>query len=141
MRAENGNRVKVQFVGRLDDGTVFGETPAERPLEFTLGKDEIIPGFVEAVQGMEPGEEKTVQVAPEKGFGEYSPDRLLQFKRSQFTKREPLSVGMALTVEDSTGHEYAGRIDSFTDESVTLDMNHPLAGQRLEFEIRLQEVA
>ena len=141
MRAENGNRVKVQFVGRLGDGTVFGEAPAEKPLEFTLGKDGIIPGFVEAVQGMEPGQKKPVQVPPEKGFGEYSSDRLLQFQRSQFAKREPLSEGMELVVEDTTGREYAGRIDSFTDESVTLDMNHPLAGQPLEFEIRLQEVA
>jgi peptidylprolyl isomerase len=141
MRAENGNRVKVQFVGRLEDGTVFGESPLEKPLEFTLGKDQIIPGFVEAVRGMEPGQKKTVQVEPEDGFGTYDPEKLIQFQRSQFAKREPISRGMKIEVKDATGHQFVGQVNTITESSVTLDLNHPLAGQKLEFDIQLQEVA
>jgi peptidylprolyl isomerase len=141
MRAENGKRVKVQFTGRLEDGTVFLETTAEKPLEFTLGQEGIISGFVEAVNGMEPGQEKTVHVSPEKGFGKYDVDKLVSFKRGEFAESDPIKRGAEVLVKDVNGREYAGRIDSFTDESITLDMNHPLAGKELEFDIRLQEVA
>jgi len=140
MRAENGKRVKVQFVGRLEDGTVFGEGTAEKPLEFTLGKEAVIPGFAEAVRGMEPGQSKTVELPPEKGFGKYDPDKLILFKRRQFATREPISQGMEVPVKDTAGNEHLGRVDSFTDESVKLDLNHPLAGRPLKFEICLQEV-
>jgi len=141
MKVVNGNRVKVQFVGRLDDGTIFGECTVEKPLEFTLGEEAIIPGFVEAVQGMEPGQSKSVQVPPEKGFGVYDPDKKIAFKRERFTQREPISQGMEVAVKDTAGNEHLGRVDSVTDESVKLDMNHPLAGQQLKFDIRLLEVA
>jgi len=140
MRAENGKRVKVQFVGRLEDGAVFAEGTAEKPLEFTLGVGAIIPGFVEAVRGMTPGQRKTVEVPPEKGFGNYDPNMLIDFRRDKFAQREPISQGMEVTVEDPVGNSHTGRVDSFTDQSVKLDLNHPLAGQPLKFEIRLQEV-
>lgn len=141
MKAENGNKVKVQFVGRLEDGTVFGESPAGKPLEFTLGKDQIIPGFVEAVRGMEPGEEKRVEVDPEDGFGQYDPHKLINLKREMLAKNEPIEAGMKIAVEDTAGHQFVGRVNSFSDQSVTLDLNHPLAGERLKFEIQLQAVA
>ena len=141
MRAESGKRVKVQFVGQLEDGTVFIQTPSEKPLEFTLGNEGIIPGFTEALYGMEPGQSKSVQVPPEKGFGKYDPDKLINVKRNQFATREPISSGMEVVVEDVAGQKFTGRVDSYTDESVTLDMNHPLAGQPLKFDIRVQEVA
>lgn len=78
MKAENGKRVKVQFIGRLDDGTVFGEAPAEKPLDFTLGREGIIPGFNEALNGMEPGEKKTIHLSPEQGFGARDADKVAQ---------------------------------------------------------------
>jgi len=90
---------------------------------------------------MEPGQSKTVQVPPEKGFGQYDPKKLIQFNRRQFAGREPLSQGMEVLVKDTAGNDHVGRVESFTKESVKLDLNHPLAGQRLEFKIRLQEVA
>lgn len=141
MKAENGKRVKVQFVGRLEDGTVFGEATAEKPLEFTLGKEGVIPGFVEALQGMEPGDKKTVHVSPEKGFGNHAADKIINFKRSVLAKREPIAQGAKVVVEDVSGREYVGRVESLTRELVTVDLNHPLAGKGLEFEIGLQEVA
>ena len=141
MKAEKGKRVKVQFVGRLDDGTVFGESPATKPLEFVLGKEPLIPGFVEAVMGMEPGEAKHVEVEPEDGFGQYDPDKLINFKRETLAKNEPIIAGMKIAVEDTAGHQFTGRVDSFTDQSVTLDLNHPLAGEHLKFDIQVQAVA
>lgn len=141
MKVENGKKVKVQFVGRLEDGTVFGESPVEKPLEFTVGKDQLIPGFVQAVCGMEPGEKKSVQVEPEDGFGSYDPGKLVNFKREQLARNEPITAGMEIALEDVAGHQFVGRVSSFTDQAVTLDLNHPLAGERLKFDIQLQEVA
>lgn len=141
MKAENGKKVKVQFVGRLNDGTIFGEATADKPLEFTLGKEGVIPGFVDALRGMEPGEQKTVQVPPESGFGEHDPDKIISFKRSQISHLVPMTPGAKVVVSDVSGREYTGCVKSFTDEVVKVDMNHPLAGQDLEFEICLQEVA
>ena len=140
MAAENGNRVKVQFVGKLKDGTVFGKSAPERPLEFTLGKDGLIQGFDEAVCGMEPGQEKTIEIPPEKGFGQYDPEKLLQLDRGRLAEREPLSTGMKVGVKDAQGNEFVGRVNVLTNSSVTLDLNHPLAGQSLQFDIRLQEI-
>ena len=141
MRAENGKHVKVQFVGRLEDGTVFGESSLEKPLEFTLGKEQLIPGFVEAVVGMEPGEKKSVKVPPEDGFGDYDPQKKVEFERSRFSQMEPLSTGMKVGLADANGKEFVGRVETCNDLTVTVDLNHPLAGQPLQFDIQVQEVA
>ena len=140
MKAQNGKRVKVQYVGRLEDGTVFGQSTPERPLEFTLGKDHLISGFEDALQGMEPGQEKTVDVPPEKGFGPYDPQKKVDLERNRFASIEPLQAGMKVDLKDSAGHDLTGRVDSISEGSVTLDLNHPLAGRPLKFDIRLQEV-
>lgn len=140
MKAQNGNRVKVQFVGRLEDGTVFGESAPERPLEFTLGQDHLIAGFEEALQGMEPGQEKNFEVPPEKGFGSYDPRKKLDFERNRFAEIEPLKTGMKVDLQDSNGREVIARVESISPNSVTLDLNHPLAGQPLKFSVLLQEV-
>ena len=76
----------------------------------------------------------------EEAFGTCDPKKLLHFNRSKFAKSEPISQGMTVGLEDATGKEFVGRVDSFTDTDVTLDLNHPLAGQRLKFDIQLQEV-
>ena len=141
MRAENGKRVKVQFVGRLDDGRVFSRTTEEKPLEFTIGVDQLIPGFVDAILGMEPGQQKTVEIPAPSAFGEYDPGKLLSFNRTQFTKREPLATGMEVDLEDVDGKKFTARVDSLSEGAVTLDMNHPLAGHQLKFDIQVQEVA
>jgi len=141
LKADNGKQVKVQFVGQLEDGTVFSQASAEKPLEFTLGKENLIPGFVEAVRGMEPGQQKTVQLAPEDAFGQYDPKKLVTLSRKQFAKHEPIKSGMDVDVKDVSGQEFSCRVNSCTEDSVTVDTNHPLAGQTLRFGIRLQEVA
>jgi len=140
MQADIGKRVKVQFVGRLEDGRIFSQSDEEKPLEFTLGKDNLIPGFVEAVRGMETGESKTVVIPPEKGFGEYDSKKLVCFSRQRLAAKEPISAGMEMSVQDTGGNEHVGRVDSVNEESITLDLNHPLAGQGLKFDIRIQEV-
>jgi len=140
MQAKDGKKVKVQFIGRLDDGRVFSQTTADHPLEFTLGQTNLIAGFVEAIRGMEAGERKSVEVPAGNAFGEYDPGKLMSFKRTQFAKREPVKAGMEVPLEDVNGQKFTARVDSFSEESVTLDLNHPLAGKALKFDIELQEV-
>lgn len=141
MRAENGNKVKVTYVGHLEDGTVFAEAPANKPFEFVLGQGDVIQGFEEAVQGMAPGEEKTIQVPPERAFGFRQEAKVIPIKREQFPTEEPLTVGARVLVTDPSGARFPARVEAFDDTTVTLDLNHPLAGRRLEFRLQLLEVS
>lgn len=141
MRAEKGNKVKVTYVGHLEDGTVFAEAPANAPFEFVLGQGDIIQGFEEAVEGMAPGEEKTVQVPAERAFGPREEARVIPIRRDQFPTETELVVGARVLVTDPSGTRFPARVEAFDDTTVTLDLNHPLAGRALEFRLQLLEVA
>lgn len=141
MHAQTGKRAKIEFTGRTPDGAVFAEAPANHPLEFTLGQGEVLVGFEEAVLEMEPGEHKTVSVPPEKAFGPYDDQKEVKLAREQLQTDVTLEVGREVQVQDSQGKAAKALIKAVDDASVTLDLNHPLAGKTLEFDIRLVEVA
>ena len=140
MKATKGSKVKVEFTGHLEDGTVFGESKGDQPLDFVVGQSEVIPGFEEAVLGMEPGESKEVVVPPEKGFGAFDSGKVTTLDRGQLENDEQVGPGMQLNVRDQQGAVHSARVDSVTDSTVTLDFNHPLAGQTLKFNIHMVEV-
>ncbi|MCP5524732.1 MAG: peptidylprolyl isomerase [Verrucomicrobiales bacterium] len=141
MHAQTGKRARVEFTGRTEAGTLFAEAPSNNPLEFTLGNGEVLAGFEEAVLTMEAGEHKTVSVPPEKGFGSYDEKKQVKVDREQITSDVPLEVGRGVQMQGSQGKPVAAHIKAVDDASVTLDLNHPLAGKTLEFDIRLLEVA
>jgi peptidylprolyl isomerase len=139
-QAKPGNRVKVEFVGTLPDGTVFGQATAAKPLEFTLGKGEIISGFEEAVVGMKPGQAVTTDIPAEKAFGPKDGAKTVAIGRDRFpTDFEP-EVGKRIGVRRPGGDTVPATVQEITDDSVQVDLNHPLAGQNLHFDIRLLEV-
>jgi len=140
MKATNGHKVKVEFTGKLEDGTVFGEASRTRPLEFSMGDRHIIRGFAEAVEGMEPGESKEVRVPPEKAFGSFDATKLMTLLRECFPQNEPICAGMQMNVRDGRGGLLPARVESVTDATITLDFNHPLAGQPLMFHIHVLDV-
>lgn len=135
--ARNGDTVKVHYTGMLEDGTVFDSSREREPLEFTLDEGQLIPGFEEAVKGMAPGEIKTVEIPPEKAYGPHHEDAVLHVPRDRMPEGLDPQVGDQLQVQSTSGQTFPALVTEVTDEEVTLDANHPLAGKTLTFEIEL----
>ncbi|HET9200675.1 MAG TPA: peptidylprolyl isomerase [Dehalococcoidia bacterium] len=135
--AASGDTVRIEYCGTLDDGSQFDSSLEEGrdPLEFTLGAGEVVPGFDEAVTGMRVGERKTVTIPADQAYGEPDPERIQEVSIEQFGGEVP-EVGSQ--VQASNGA--TGTILEVTDTTVTVDFNHPLAGEDLTFEIELVEI-
>ncbi len=139
-KAQDNNKVRVHYTGSLDDGTEFGSSQGEDPVEFTIGNDEIIPGVENAVKGMEEGEEKRVSIPPEEGYGERSDQAVMEVPKSDLPEDVEPEVGTELQGKTEDGNTVRLRVTEVKDESVTVDANHPLAGQNLNFDIKLVEI-
>lgn len=138
--ASPGDKVKVHYTGRLPDDTVFDSSEGRNPLEFTIGAGEIIPGFEQAVTGMRPGEEKTATVAADEAYGERREDLLLTLERDRLPEGMDPEVGERLQLRARGGEPFDVVVAEVGDEDLTVDANHPLAGQELTFDIRLVEI-
>ncbi len=138
-KAQEGDMVKVNYTGRLDNGEVFDSTE-EEPFEFELGSGEVIPGFEEAIAGMEPGDTKEIRVEKEDAYGDRNPELVQKVPREQFGEFEPEEgMVMAFQSPDVEG-DIPAKIMEVGDNEVTVDMNPPLAGKDLNFEIELVDV-
>lgn len=140
IRAAKNDTVKVHYTGRLADGTVFDQSPEDRPLHFILGRQEVIRGFDAAVEGMYQGESKTVTIPCEQAYGQSKPELIEELERSLISQEVELQVGGQLEVTAQDGSIFHVMVRALTDTLVTLDANHPLAGKELTFHIRLLEV-
>lgn len=138
-QARSGDTVRVHYTGRLDDGSTFDSSQGREPLEFTLGEGQVIPGFEDGVEGMSPGEEKTVTIPSDQAYGPRSDEMMLVVDRAQFPDHIRPEVGQQLQMSQD-GRVAIVTIVDVGDESVTLDANHPLAGQDLTFDLRLVEI-
>lgn len=135
----NGNTVKVHYTGTLDDGTVFDSSRDHEPLEFTMGEGQLIPGFEAAVMGLSAGESTKVTIPPAEAYGESSEDMVLTVERAAIPEHITPEVGMVLQLENEHGLMEV-TVTEITDANVTLDANHPLAGEALTFEIEVLEI-
>jgi peptidylprolyl isomerase len=138
-QAQDGDRVRVTYVGRFADGTVFDSSDGHEPLEFTVGGGEVIAGFDAAVTGLLVGERRTVEVAPEDGYGVHLPEMVAEVERRMIPDDHQLAVGNFLEVRMENGAAFEVRIAGLTETTVQLDANHPLAGKVLHFEVELLE--
>jgi peptidylprolyl isomerase len=141
-KVKEGDTVKVHYTGKLtDDGTVFDSSRDRDPLEFTLGQGQLIPGFEEAVIGMEEGDSTTVDIASEDAYGERRDDLELEVSKSDLPDNIDPQVGMQLQMQQQeNGQAIPVQITAVEDETVKLDANHPLAGKDLTFDIELVEL-
>lgn len=139
-QAKTGDTVRIHYTGRLNDGSVFDSSQGRQPLEFTLGTQQVIPGFESAVLGMAEGEVKTVTIPVAQAYGERREELMLEVGREQFPDHIEPRVGQQLQV-DQEGQVGIVTIADVGERSVTLDANHPLAGQELTFELQLVEIA
>ena len=138
--AQTGDTVKVHYTGRLEDGTVFDSSEGREPLGFELGSGQVIPGFEQAVVGLEPGASRTTTIPPEEAYGAIRDDLIIEVERSQVPPELNPEVGQQLQLTLSDGQAVPVVIKKVGDEALTLDANHPLAGKTLVFDIELVEV-
>tara|TARA_Y100000310_G_C20583818_1_gene764358 strand:+ start:618 stop:1085 length:468 start_codon:yes stop_codon:yes gene_type:complete len=142
MKVEKGNIVKVEYEGKLEDGTQFDASKKHgKPLEFEVGTGSVIKGFDAAVVGMEKGEEKEVTIKAFDAYGPVRDDLIKDFPRERLPKDGEPKVGMMLGMALPTGQQMSAKIIEVNDVMVKLDMNHPLAGKNLTFKIKIVDIS
>ncbi len=139
------NTVKDNLVITLDyklivEDEMMESTEDGEPIKFIQGIGQIIPGLENALYGLKIGDQKTVVIQPEDGYGEYDPESLQEAKKEEFSEEIPLDVGTFLDLEDDEGDILSAQIVAAEEDTVTLDFNHPLAGKTLTFEITLTDL-
>jgi peptidylprolyl isomerase len=137
---ENGQKVKIHYTGTLDDGSQFDSSAGRDPLEFEMGAGMVIPGFEKGVAAMEVGEKKTIHIPAADAYGERREEMVLQFERSQLPEDLEPAVGMGLQMQGPEGQPVPVTVTAVDEENITIDANHQLAGQNLNFELELVEI-
>lgn len=135
-----GTRVLVHYTGSLDDGTQFDSSRGREPLEVILGQGMVIPGFEQAIAGMEPGQTVTVTIPEEEAYGPHNEEMVISIPKTSFPAEIKPAVGEQLVLRSPDGNEIPALIVEMDETDVTLDANHPLAGFALTFEIELVSV-
>lgn len=138
-QAKKGDTVRVHYEGRLVDGQVFDSSAGGDPLEFEVGSGQVIAGFDEGVEGMSVGEKKTIEIEVEDAYGQRNEALAREVPRDQMNLETEPEPGMSLILQLPDGNEIPVAITAVTEESVTLDANHPLAGHKLIFDVELVE--
>ena len=147
-QAKEGDRVKVHYTGRLDDGSVFDSSECKEddcgcghgPIEFTIGGGEVIPGFSSGVVGLSVGEARTIHIPVEDAYGERIEEMVAVVPRGDLPPEMKPEVGQQLEVTQEDGQVFQVLVVDVTDETITIDANHPLAGQALNFDLKLVEI-
>jgi peptidylprolyl isomerase len=138
--AKSGDTVRIHYTGTLDDGTQFDSSSGREPLEFALGGGQVIPGFDSAVDGMTVGESKNVTIAPDDAYGQRHEQLVQQVPRDILPEDMEPAVGMQLQSQSPDGQTMNLIVTEVLEETITVDANHPLAGQALTFAIELVEI-
>ena len=139
--AKAGDKIKLHYECKLDDGTLFATSHGRDPIEFVLGTTQIIPGIQEAVLGMQPGERKTVTIPPEKAYGPYFEEMTATIDRSLVPEGLPLEIGLAIRLQHADGAESNAFVTAINEDTISVDGNHPLAGKNLTMDLELVEVS
>ncbi len=139
-QAKVGDTIRVHYTGTLDNGTVFDSSVGREPLEFTIGRGQMIPGFDKGVVGLNPSESKTITIPADQAYGPYRQDLVQVVARDQLPTDSELEVCQMLQSRQPNGQIILVTVTNVTDSNVTLDANHRLAGKNLTFEIQLVEI-
>ena len=141
MTVKTGDKVKIEYTGTLDDGTVF-DSSAEHgnPLEFEVGSGQVIKGFDDATLGMKEGEEKQFSIEPADAYGEHDPTLVQKISRDAFPQDVELVPGLLFEAGLPTGEKVPATIIEVQEEIISVDLNHPLAGKKLNFKIKVSVI-
>ena len=137
---KDGDAVKVHYTGKFEDGTVFDSSKDGDPLEVKIGSGQVIPGFEKGIIGMEQSENKTITLPPGEAYGEVRKELIIEVKKSEIPENINPEVGLNLQMKQQNGDIINLIVSDVTEETITLDANHPLAGKTLVFEIEVVEI-
>jgi FKBP-type peptidyl-prolyl cis-trans isomerase 2 len=140
MKVKKNDTIRVHYKGTLTDGQLFDSSEGRDPLEFTVGSGQVIPGFDNAVMDMEVGEEKSFNIPSDEAYGGRDERLIQQVGRDQLPEDLKPEVGMMLSSTLPNGEQIPVKVTEVANESITIDANHPLAGEDLTFEIKLVEI-
>ena len=138
--AKSGDTVKIHYTGTLDDGSQFDSSAGRDPLEFEVGSGQVIPGFDKAVEGMAVGDSKNVRIEPDEAYGQRHEQLVQEVDRSLLPDDLDPKEGMTLQSSSPDGQTMQFMVTAVAEETITVDANHPLAGQALSFDIELVEI-
>ena len=136
-KVDSGLFVSVEYTGTLENGEVFDSSEGRKPLEVQMGAGNLIPGFESALMGMAINETKTFTLSPEEAYGERDESRMHEFPTSEIPEGVTPQVGQTLMLSTPQGQQIPARVDRIDDEKIVFDLNHPLAGQSLTFDIEV----
>jgi FKBP-type peptidyl-prolyl cis-trans isomerase 2 len=141
LTAKTGDRVKIEYTGTLDDGTVFDSNVDQGSLlEFEVGGGQVIKGFDDAILGMQEGEEKQFSIPPADAYGEHDPTLIQKVPKEVFPPDAELAPGLLFEAGLPTGEKVPATVTAIEEGIVVVDLNHPLAGKRLNFKIKLSGI-
>lgn len=143
MTVEKGDKVKVEYEGTFDDGTVFDSSKHgehSHPLEFEVGAGNVIPGFDSAVIGMKEGEEKDVVIEAKDAYGEYKEELTKEIPRDMLPKDDRVKEGAMLMMANPQGQQFPVVVKELKEDRAKIDFNHPLAGKKLHFKIKVVSI-
>ncbi|MDT7044287.1 peptidylprolyl isomerase [Candidatus Nitronereus thalassa] len=135
----HGKEVSLEYTLRLEDKKIVDTNVAAEPLVFTQGSMQIIPGLEKRLEGMAVGQEKQVVVTPEEGYGPVNPQAIIEVPKEQLPG-DSLKVGQVLEGQDPTGKPMYAKVTEIRDKTAILDLNHPLAGQTLYFDVKVLNI-
>ena len=133
-----GDKVKVHYTGTLNDGEVFDSSEGKEPLEFTIGSNQVIPGFENEIKTMKLKQEKTFKINPSEAYGEVNKELLVEVPRDKFPPQ--IDLGGRLVLKGPDGQHIPAVVTKVTEDKVVIDMNHPLAGKELTFKVKVVEI-
>jgi FKBP-type peptidyl-prolyl cis-trans isomerase 2 len=134
---KKGDKVKVAYTGKLEDGNVFDSSEGKEPLSFEVGANQVIPGFDNAIEGMKKDEEKTFTLSVEEAYGPVKEELVQEFPKDKLPDKPEPKEGMMLIMQAPTGQQIPAKIVEVKNDIVKIDINHPLAGKALTFEIKV----
>lgn len=138
--AKTGDRVKVHYTGKLNDGNIFDSSVGRDPLEFTIGENQVLPKFEDSVEGMEVGDKTKIQIPAEEAYGVRQENLVVQIPKQNLPPELTPEVGMRLQTQTKEGEVMIVKITDIGDNDITIDANHELADKDLHFEIELVEI-
>ncbi|MFN8576628.1 MAG: peptidylprolyl isomerase [Candidatus Sericytochromatia bacterium] len=140
MKIGQNTAASINYTLYLEDGNIADSSEGNEPLTFLFGYENIIPGLEKALEGLQKGDKKTVVIPPAEAYGDFEKDGFQELDRSEFPDDVELEVGMQLILEDEEGYHVPAIIDKLTDKIVTMNFNHPLAGETLKFDVEVVDV-